>query len=90
MNTALHPRKESTRKKVDLVGTLGIFHLIILNTGSGVLCKDMLFLTNLDFSLRVFNYMELKNVEGGGLVYIYSQACFTFSRPQLLFRVLKK
>ncbi len=25
----------STRKKVDLVGTTGIFHLIILNSGSG-------------------------------------------------------
>jgi hypothetical protein len=36
MNTALYPRKElifeSTRKKVDSVGTTGIFHLIILNT----------------------------------------------------------
>ncbi len=31
----------------------------------GVLCKDMLFKTKLDFSLRVFNYIELKNVEGG-------------------------
>jgi hypothetical protein len=34
MNTALYPRKESTCKKVDSVGTTGIFHLIILTIGS--------------------------------------------------------
>jgi hypothetical protein len=36
MKTALYPRKESTCKKVDSVVTTRIFHLIILNTGSGV------------------------------------------------------
>ena len=39
MNTAVYPRKEltfeSTRKKVDSVGTTGI----ILNTSSGYLCS---------------------------------------------------
>jgi hypothetical protein len=39
MNTALYPRKESTRKKVDSVGgttTDIFFHLVILNTTSGL------------------------------------------------------
>ncbi len=36
MNTAQYPWNKSTRKEVDSVVTMGIFHLIILNTGSGV------------------------------------------------------
>ncbi len=34
MNTATYPWKESPNKTVHSVGTKGIFHLIILNTGS--------------------------------------------------------
>ncbi len=41
-NTELYPRKESTRKKVSLVVTTGIFHLIILNTGSVLLLPESL------------------------------------------------
>jgi hypothetical protein len=36
MKTALYPRKESTCKKVDSEVITRIFHLIILNTDSGV------------------------------------------------------